>query len=587
MRKHKILTLALAVALLTLPALALLPSGKASTRKAEYAPGEVIIKLRDTTLDFDQPDRHDQLMVAARSVAERSAIRRASSIEALTLQVSNHTISEIAMKRGLDRTFVLRFDQDSDIDALIERLKDDPAIEYAEPNYLIEAGTVIPNDPEFRRQWGLRNLGIGVEGQPSKLNSDIKATNAWTITTGSPDVVVAVTDSGVDITHPDLAPNIYTNPGEIADNGVDDDRNGYIDDVHGADVSAGNNDVSDILGHGTQMSGIIAARFNNEIGISGVSQSKIMPVKFFKRTGPDPTDVTATVADGARALLYSVAAGAKIINASWRTLLSRGEVPQSESNALRDAVLATQDAGALLVCIAGNEGYNNDLVKVYPGAYQLPNQIVVAASDYADQMWHPIGNPFFINSGFGPNTVHLTAPGVSIRTTTARGDCFSCSASDAPEDWYAIIDGTSASAAFVSGVAALVKSQYPDAHAALVRRRILESVEERDALEQYVKTGGRLNAEGALTIELQITPPVLTKVKYKKKNQRLLIDGQDMQYGATIFVGGTAYITKPVTSNFSRLEATVPKSALPAGTPVEIFLQNGDGGQSQRITLTR
>lgn len=587
MRKHQLLALALTVSVLAASTQAFLPAVHTSDQKPKYAPGEVIIKLRDQAGDITPSDHHDQLMVAARSLARRNARSGATSIESLIPVVSNHTISEIAAKRGLDRTFVLRFDHQADIDSIIANLNSDPAVEYAEPNYLVEPGSIIPNDPLFRRQWGLRNLGIGVEGRPSSLNADIKATAAWTMTTGSPDIVIAVTDSGIDITHPDLAANIYTNPGEIPDNGIDDDGNGYVDDVHGFDVATNSNNVSDILGHGTQMSGIIAARFNNEIGISGVSQSKILPVKFFRRTGPDPFNVTATVADAARALLYSVAAGAKIINASWRTLLGRRDVSQSDSNALRDAVLATRDTGALLVCIAGNEGYNNDLVRVYPGAYQLPNQIVVAASDYNDEMWHPFGNPFFINSGFGPNTVHLTAPGVLVRTTSARGDCFSCSSSDDPADWYSIIDGTSASAAFVSGVAALIKSYYPDAHTSLIRRRILESVEHRQALEQYVITRGRLNAAGALTIELEITPPVLTKVKYKKKNQKLLIDGQNMQYGSIVLVDGVSYPTKIVNDNLSRLEAIVPKTALPARTPVEIFLVNADGGESQRISLTR
>src|SRR6185295_12149305 len=116
----------------------------------------------------------------------------------------------------------------------------------------------------------------------------------WTITTGSPNVIVAVTDTGIDITHPDLAPNIYTNPREIPGNGRDDDGNGYVDDVNGYNVADGNSDVSDIVGHGTEMAGIIAARTNNLAGISGMSQSRILPVKFFKRTGPGAGDISAT-----------------------------------------------------------------------------------------------------------------------------------------------------------------------------------------------------------------------------------------------------------------------------------------------------
>ncbi len=141
------------------------------------------------------------------------------------------------------------------------------------------------------------------------------------MTKGNPDVIVAVTDTGIDINHPDLAQNIYTNPLEIPDNKIDDDHNGYIDDVHGFNVANMNGDVTDIVGHGTQVSGIIAAQADNNVGIAGVTQSKILPVRFFRKTGPNPGEYDATVAEAARALIYSVAAGASIINASWRSLV--------------------------------------------------------------------------------------------------------------------------------------------------------------------------------------------------------------------------------------------------------------------------
>jgi subtilisin family serine protease len=521
-------------------------------------------------------------MTAARALGERQSAAVESLTESFT---TTHPIGEIIARRGLDRLFILRFDPRADMDSILAQLRSDPAVEYAEPNYLIETASVIPADPEFYRQWALRNLGTGAEGQPSTLDSDIKATSAWEITEGSADVVVAVTDTGVDINHPDLVGNIYTNPREIAHNGIDDDQNGYTDDAHGFNVADRNADVSDIVGHGTQMSGIIAARSNNGVGISGVSQSKILPVKFFRRTGPNPSDFDATIADAARALLYSIAAGAKIINASWRTLLR--DTSESESQALRDAALATLDAGALLVCIAGNDAFDNDTVRVYPGAYQLENQIVVAASDYNDDLWHEINHPATIKSGYGKRTVHLAAPGALVLTLLARGDCVTCSASADPREWYGAIDGTSAAAAYVSGVAALVKSHFPDANYNVIRRRIVEGVERRESLERFVQTGGRLSALGALTVELQIIPPVISRVKVKGGGKKLFIYGEKMQRDAVAVVDGVAYPTTIDADDLSRLKAKVPKSAFPAGVEVTIYLRNPDGGESQRVTYVR
>ncbi len=582
MRRIYTLIVILAVWLATLIAPPPLATSRAAVPSSDYAPGEVIVKFKAHTFDAINTEQTDQLLARARSTLTGRAPAADYGIEALAPKPRTSRLARIIKERGLDRTFVLKFSE-GDVMSVVQALKDDPNIEYAEPNYRVITGTVIPNDPEFRRQWALMNLGVGVEGQPATRDSDIKATEAWAITTGSPDVLVAVTDTGVDIHHPDLAPNIYVNPNEIPNNNVDDDGNGYVDDVTGYNVAGRNSDISDIAGHGTQMSGIIAARSNNEIGISGVSQSKILPVKFFKRTGSGQTDVTATVADAARALVYAVAAGAQIINASWRVFLNSGG-SEAEAQALSDAVTATRDAGILLISIAGNEGFNNDFTRIYPGAYQLENQIVVAASDYNDFLW---GQPFFVNSGYGRNSVHLTAPGVFVRTTAARGDCADCSASLSPEDWYALVDGTSASAAFVTGVAALVKSQYPNAHYSVVRRRILESVELRDTLTVFVITGGRLNALGALTIELPITPPVITNLKIKKNGKKVIIDGQKIQRDVVLVVNEVAYPATPLAADFSRLQIKLPKGAIPADTPVELYLRNPDGGESQRTTTLR
>jgi subtilisin family serine protease len=555
-------------------------------RSARYAPGQIIVKLKDS---------HGQLeTIRAQQISE---LLGAKSSEPLLMQAPNGRLSDLASRHGLDRIFLLKFDAGADIGSIIAQLEASGQIEYAEPNYLIKLGgscqygsqddSPLPDDPRFPDQWGLRNPGLTVEGFPATLCADISALDAWKITTGSPEVIIALTDTGVDITHPDLAPNIYTNPREIPNNNLDDDGNGFVDDVHGYNVADNNGDISDVVGHGTQMAGIISAAINNGIGISGVTQSKLMPVKFFRRTRSSPLSYEGTVADAARAILYSIAAGAAIINASWTTLLEPGLVPPEAARALRDAVQAANDVGILMVCIAGNEGFNNDINPVYPGHYQLPNQIVVAASDFNDQIWHPPDNPFEIKSGFGPNTVHLAAPGVSVLTTRARGDCADCSRSSNPDDWYTIVSGTSASAAFVSGAAALVKSKYPEANAYVIRRRILESVDVKDGLRGLVVTSGRLNAAAALTIQLPVNPPSLRKVKYKPGGQKLLLFGEGFQRGAVALVGNSSYSTEPRSEDLSSLLARVPLSALPEGVTVQIRVRNPDGGTSQPIPFTR
>ena len=554
---------------------------------SNYAPGEVIVKLKAGASQLQAGDRSERLMRIARLAGDQADASSQNPAEQLVGVTSNKRVGEIISQRGLDRVFVLKVDPATDIDSMVSQLRLLDEIEYAEPNYLVKLGSVIPNDPGFSQQWALLNNGVYVDNFPATPNADIKADQAWDITEGSPDVIVAVADTGLDLSHPDLVHNIYTNPKEIAGNGIDDDNNGYVDDVHGFNVADQNGDVSDAQGHGTLMAGIIAAEMNNGIGISGVCQSKVMPVRFYRRYGPDPVQYSANVADAARALIYSIAAGASIINASWTTLLNPGEVPDEAAQALQDAVKATNDAGALLVCIAGNDGYDLDYSKVYPGSFGLPNEIIVAASDYNDEIWHPFLNPFVIITGFGPHSVHLTAPGVSVLTTQAHGDCFLCTQDSNPDNWYSREDGSSISAALVSGVAALLKSKYPNDSGVLLKQRILRGVEVRDGLSPYVITSGRLNAAGALNAQVSVTPPRLDDLTYKAKTGKLVVYGSGMQQGLKAVVGGVGYSTKPRSDDGTVFLAIVPKSKFPSGTPVEIKLLNPDGGQSQALTITR
>ena len=590
MRRVRFLTVALIISLV-LVAPQIRVSATKLHRPTNYAAGDVVVKLKTGAPELQVADQAERLVRISRLGSEQGNAVSDRAAEPLARSTSNERVSEIIAGRGLDRVFVLKFDPGVDVRSIVSELRARDDVEYAEPNYLITFGTLVPNDPQFALQWALFNPGLYINDSPSTQNADIKASQAWDITTGSRDVIVAVTDTGVDLTHPDLERNIYTNAQEIPGNGIDDDHNGYIDDVHGFNVADQNGDTSDAVGHGTFMAGIIAAEMNNNIGISGISQSKILPARFYKRYGPDPSQFSATVVDGARALLYSIAAGASIINASWSTKLISND-SEDAGRLLEDAVKATNDAGVLLVCLAGNEGFNLDYSRIYPASYGLPNQIVVAASDFNDEIWHPLFNPYVITSGFGPHSVHLAAPGVSVVTTQARGDCLLCTKSRDPQDWYAREDGTSISTAYVSGVAALVKSRYPNDSGILLKRRILEGVEVKDSLrdvngELTVITGGRLSALGALNVKLNITPPTLTEFTYKAKNEKFIVYGSAMQQGVQVIVDKIAYTTKPHSDDGTAFLARVPKTAIPAGRPVEVKVRNPDGGESQIIILTR
>lgn len=264
-----------------------------------------------------------------------------------------------------------------------------PDVLYAEPNYRLQT-QAMPNDPGFSRQWGLKNIGQVVEGYVGTPGADLDSTLAWDITSGSQTVVVAVLDSGCDYNHPDLAANMWTNSGEIDGNGIDDDGNGFIDDYYGWDFSDGDADPMDATGHGTHVAGIIAAKGDNNTGISGVAwQARIMAVRFINAFGAGYTD------DAIQAIHYAAAQGARIINCSWGG--------GSPSAALRDEMAQTN---ALFICAAGNQAEDADLQGFYPATFDLDNILAVAASDQMDRL------TYFSN--YGTISVDVAAPGIRI-----------------------------------------------------------------------------------------------------------------------------------------------------------------------------
>jgi subtilisin family serine protease len=275
-------------------------------------------------------------------------------------------------------------------------------------------------------------------------------------------VAIAVIDTGLGRTHPDIAPNLFVNPGEVAGNGRDDDGNGYVDDVSGYDFVQNDGVPQDADGHGTHVAGTAAGNGNDGIGVTGVAwRSSILPLRVLGDDG------TGTVADVVRAYGYVKRMGIKLVNLSLGGL--------ENSRAERDALAAA--ASTLFVTAAGNEGTNNDTVGSYPCSHDLANIVCVAATDQDDTI------ASFSNRG--ATSVDLAAPGVNI-------------AGPWPDGSWVYLDGTSMATPIVTGTAALLLARKPDASVATLKRALLDGVDAKGSLAGLVATGGRLNAAGAL-----------------------------------------------------------------------------------------
>ncbi len=346
----------------------------------------------------------------------------------------------------------------------------DQQIAWFELDSLKQIDAAVPNDAQFLLQWALDNTGQngGTSG------CDIDATQAWNITTGSRNVVVAVVDSGVDYTDPDLAANIWTNPNAGQD--------GFSGDLHGYNFVADNGNPMDSNGHGTFVAGEIGAVGNNGAGVTGVDWNvTIMPLEFLDADGGGYTS------DAIRAINYATmqrteyGVNVRVINASWSS--SQGDA------ALNAAIQAAGNAGILVVAAAGNSASNNDLTPQYPANSGLPNVVSVAASDSSDRL--------AAFSDYGANTVNLTAPGVSIYSTLPGGK-------------FGYLSGTSMAAPEVAGVAALAWAANPTATMAQVRSALLQGVDQVPALAGKVSSGGVLNAYNTLkllTVPAPAPPP--------------------------------------------------------------------------------
>jgi subtilisin family serine protease len=405
------------LALLAFPG-AVTPSYAA--QPATFAPRELLVRFADSTTAAAQAD----------AVADLDA-----------------TIVDRLPLSGLVR---VRLDPGASVasgEAAFERR---PEVRYAQPNHLYRVA-LTPNDTFFPDLWGMTR---------------IDAPGAWDLTTGSDAVTVAVVDTGIAYTHPDLQPNIWLNDDPV--DGVDNDANGKVDDLRGWDFAAGDNNPADGHGHGTHVAGTIGARGNNNVGVTGVNWSvKLMALK--------AADANGVLEEAwiVQAFQYACANGAKVINGSF----GGPDFPQ----AMLDAINVCP--GALFVFAAGNDGTNNDFVPAYPCNLAPANVVCVAASDSTDD------RASFSN--YGVSSVDLAAPGEGILSTIPGS--------------YDVFDGTSMAAPHVAGAAALVRAFRPALTMAELRSALLLAADPTPSLAGLVATGARLNVRRALTQD--VTPP--------------------------------------------------------------------------------
>jgi PKD repeat protein len=513
---------------LAAPALAVVTPDEPPVRERNHRPDELLVKFKPGV-----------------DASEASSVARGAGAQ----EAHEFRRPRKLQSAPIDAWRLVKLGHGADLQRVRAALLRNPRVEAVEYNYEVRA-SVTPNDPRYSELWGLNNVGQ-TGGKP---DADMDAPEAWDVQTGSPAVVVAVIDTGVDYTHPDLAANIWTNPGEIPGNGIDDDGNGYVDDVHGYDFCNADADPKDDHGHGTHVAGTIAAVGNNGVGVAGVSWSaRIMAVKFLCAGG------SGSISAAISAVLYAADMDAKVMNNSWGG--------GGFSQALLDAIATADQAGALFVAAAGNDSADNDATPHYPSSYEVPNILAVAATDQTD------AKAFFSN--YGAASVHLGAPGVSILSSVPTTGDPCCS----DPSGYKLLSGTSMATPHVTGAAALAFAQYPGITHHQAKLRLMSGADPIPALAGITVTGARLNARAAL--EEDNVPPALVG------NLIVLFSGARsvmLQWTATGDDGmsGTAtaydvrYSTAPIDETNFHLAARVanpPKPGAPGTT--QLFRAGG------------
>lgn len=415
---------------------AILVSVVVSAREAEFIPGEYVVQLKQQSVSM---------------MSDMASLAQSLGGEVRPI-LSEQNIVLVKKPTLMMTSYVLK------------TLSANPLVEFVEPNFIYRINK-LPNDPKLIDLWGLVNQGQTDGAQTGLAGIDVNAEKAWDIQTGNKDLVVAVIDTGVDYTHPDLKDNMWTNEAELNGKaGVDDDNNGFVDDVYGYNFANNKGDSKDDQGHGSHCAGTIGAKGNNGVGIAGVVWDvKIIGVKFLDRNG------SGTLENALKAIDYATKMGAKIMSNSW------GGGGFSET--LKASIERAHAAGILFVAAAGNDGSNNDSAPMYPASYQIPNVISVAAINNKGQ----IAN----FSNFGKSSVHVGAPGVNITSSTNGG--------------YYSFSGTSMATPHVSGVAAIVLSNEPNLTHLELKERLIATAKPIPGLRGKVRSGGMIDAYAALT----------------------------------------------------------------------------------------
>jgi subtilisin family serine protease len=415
--------------------------------------------------ELQPPHRPDRLILKPKAGA---IVQRAAALNAAHAVIGAHIHRQYPMLRGIE---VVQLPKGHDLKQAIEHYRKTGLFEYVVPDYEVSVAAT-PNDPSYLdgTLWGMNNTGQN----GGTADADIDAPEAWDVRTNADTVIVAVIDTGVRYTHEDLASNMWVNTGEIPGNGIDDDGDGYIDDVYGINAITGSGDPMDDHGHGTHCSGTIGAVGDNGKGVVGVAwRVQIMALKFLSAAG------SGSDSDAIECINYAVAHGANIMSNSWGC---QGCFDQ----ALLDAIAAARDAGIIFVAAAGNNGTDIDATPFYPAGYDVNNLVSVAATDRNDQ------RASFSN--YGATGVDLGAPGVSIYSTYNSSD-----------SGYATLSGTSMACPHVAGALAVMKAQFPSESYTQLIWRVLGNVDPLASLSNLCVTGGRLNLYKALTRE----PPPL------------------------------------------------------------------------------
>lgn len=450
----------------------LLPGGQDGSPCVLYPSSELPAPTWTMTARPDAPAR---LLVKYRSESLPERIVR-EIMSGATIARAEHPIDGVGLERfaALPGLAVLGFADVADARNALVRLRRDPAVAYAELDATWHVDRAAPagprpGDARFAEQWGLLNTGQPVNGHPGgQKGVDAGALEAWRYGTGSADVVVAVIDSGVDLDHEDLAENLWVNEGETPGNGIDDDGNGVVDDVHGYDAIANSGNPDDDLGHGTHVAGIIGAVGDNDRGVAGMNwTTRIMPLKFLGPGGGGQTSDAIACIDYILKMKER-GANVRVVNCSWGST--------ERSAALEEAINRAIKSGVLVVCAAGNDGVDTDATPHYPSAYTNMGILSVAALGPSESL-----APF---SNYGELSVDIAAPGVDILSTL-------------PDGAYGFASGTSMASPFVAGMAALVASAAPDTPLELIRARVLDGRQAVPGLANRLMTGGRLSGGGA------------------------------------------------------------------------------------------